>query len=308
MGFEGKRREHRKNRVAYQGLLPHLCIMTTTEHHYATIERAITYLNDHFKEQPSLDEVARHVHLSPHHFQRIFTKWAGVSPKKFLRFLSLEFAKDLLRASSGPLSEAAYATGLSGTGRLHDLFVNIEAMTPAEFRNGGEGLNIIYDLQESAFGTVFIASTEKGICHLRFVDDEGEALTELEHCFPNAHRTRGRAQIHDLAANAIGSMNEQPARLDLHLRGTPFQLKVWQALLDVPNGIRATYGQLAGAIGKPGASRAVGTAIGKNPVAMLIPCHRVIRSSGESGGYRWGPVRKQIILGRESAHAQTNAQ
>ncbi len=279
--------------------------MTSTDRHYATIERAIRYLNDNFREQPSLEDVARHVHLSPHHFQRVFTEWAGVSPKKFLRFLSLEFAKGLLKQNKGPLSHTASAAGLSGTGRLHDLFVNIEAMTPAEYRSGGLGLAITYEFYLCSFGHLLVASTDKGICHLTFVDDEASGLTELEQCFPNAHCTRGRAPIHELAVAAISNLKDKPVRLNLHLRGTPFQLKVWRALLNVPDGDRATYGQLANAIGQPGASRAVGTAIGKNPIALLIPCHRVIRASGESGGYRWGPVRKQIILGSESVRTQT---
>lgn len=270
-------------------------------HNYQRIASAIEYLNDHFREQPALEDIAAHVHLSPYHFQRLFTAWAGVSPKKFLQLLSLEHAKHLLREGSPRLSDAAYRTGLSGTSRLHDLFVNIEAMTPAEYRNGGNGLSIEYSLHQSAFGRLFVAATEKGICHLAFVEDEEQALAELRLLFPNALCTRARAQKHAALATIFAPSNNMPDTIRLHLKGTPFQLKVWQALLRIPTGSLATYGQLATQIGQPQASRAVGTAIGKNPVAFLIPCHRVIRASGATGGYRWGPVRKQAIIGWESA-------
>ncbi|MFK8161961.1 MAG: bifunctional transcriptional activator/DNA repair enzyme AdaA [Lewinella sp.] len=273
----------------------------TNSHNYHRIASAIKYLNANFRAQPSLDEIAAHVHLSPFHFQRLFKEWAGVSPKKFLQFLSIEYAKDLLRGGSPPLSEAAYHTGLSGTGRLHDLFINIEAMTPAEYRNGGAGLRIEYSLHHSAFGQLFIAATGKGICQLVFAEDEVIALADLRLLFPNALCTRAPAQKHAAIANIFDPEIATPSAMRLHLKGTPFQLKVWQALLRIPSGNLSTYGQLAKDIEQPGASRAVGTAIGKNPVAFLIPCHRVIRASGVTGGYRWGPVRKQAIIGWEGA-------
>ena len=273
----------------------------TNPHNYHRIASAIEYLNANFRDQPALEDIAAHVHLSPYHFQRLFTEWAGVSPKKFLQFLSVEHAKDLLRDEFPRLSDAAYQTGLSGTSRLHDLFVNIEAMTPAEYRNGGEGLRINYSIHQSIFGSLFIAATEKGVCHLSFTDDEGQALADLRLLFPNALCTRARAQKHAALATIFSPDGATPDTIRLHLKGTPFQLKVWQALLRIPTGNLSTYGQLATQIGQPQASRAVGTAIGKNPVAFLIPCHRVIRASGATGGYRWGAVRKQAIIGWESA-------
>lgn len=274
---------------------------TTNSHHYQRIASAIEYLNANFKDQPSLEDIAAYVHLSPFHFQRTFTEWAGVSPKKFLQFLSLEHAKRLLREESPRLSDAAYQTGLSGTSRLHDLFVNIEAMTPAEYRNGGEGLQIEYSFLPSTFGHLFVAATRKGICQLAFVENEAQAIADLRLLFPNALCTCARAQKHATLADIFAPEAATPNTIRLHLKGTPFQLKVWQALLRIPTGKLSTYGQLAKEIDQPNASRAVGTAIGKNPIAFLIPCHRVIRASGVTGGYRWGPVRKQAIIGWESA-------
>ena len=273
----------------------------TNAHNYHRIASASEYLNANFRDQPALEDIAAHVHLSPYHFQRLFTEWAGVSPKKFLQLLSLEHAKCLLREGSPRLSDAAYRTGLSGTSRLHDLFTNIEAMTPAEYRNGGEGLRIEYSFHLSAFGRLFVAATRKGICQLAFVEDEDQALADLRLLFPNALCTCVRAQEHAGLTTIFALNGATPEAIRLHLKGTPFQLKVWQALLRIPTGNLSTYGQLATQIGQPQASRAVGTAIGKNPVAFLIPCHRVIRASGAIGGYRWGPVRKQAIIGWESA-------
>lgn len=269
--------------------------------HYNRIAEAIDYIRQNFKNQPNLDEVAEKVHLSPFHFQRLFTDWAGVSPKKFLQYISVEHAKQILKNRQASLSEAAYETGLSGTGRLHDLFVTIEGMTPGEFKNGGENLSVNYSYAESPFGNIIVASTAKGICYMAFAENEQIALQDLQHHFPNAHF---RQMLDLLQQNALYIFTHDWSRLDqvrLHLKGTDFQLKVWEALLRIPMGHLSTYGEIAGKINQPNASRAVGTAIGSNPVAFLIPCHRVIQASGTIGGYMWGSTRKTAMIGWEAA-------
>lgn len=274
---------------------------------YDRIAQAIEYINQHFKSQPGLDEIAEKIHLSPAHFQRLFTEWAGTSPKKFLQYVSLEYAKKLLKEAHKPtLFDAAYETGLSSTSRLHDLFVSIEGMTPAEYQNGGKNLQINYSFAESPFGSLIIASTSKGVCHMAFQEDEPQALDELRTRFPHA----ALQQKLDLyQQNALFIFQNDWSRLPeikLHLKGTDFQLKVWESLLKIPMGKLATYGGVAEQIGNPNASRAVGTAIGSNPVAFLIPCHRVIQSSGVLGGYMWGTTRKTAIIGWEGA--KTNSE
>lgn len=271
---------------------------------YDRIEKALDYILNHFKEQPSLEQIAEKVHLSPFHFQRLFQEWAGTTPKRFLQFISLAHAKNLLKEQQATLFEVAHRTGLSGTSRLHDLFVNIEGMTPAEFKNGGKNLVINYSFAESPFGNLLVASTQKGICHMAFGKEENNILEELKIKFPNAalHQKLDMVQ-----QNALFIFQNDWSRLPevkLHLRGTDFQLKVWEALLKIPMGKLSTYGEIAKEIGQPNASRAVGTAIGSNPVAFLIPCHRVIQSTGHFGGYMWGPTRKAAIIGWESAKTQ----
>jgi AraC family transcriptional regulator of adaptative response/methylated-DNA-[protein]-cysteine methyltransferase len=267
---------------------------------YERIAKAIEYIRSNFKLQPSLDEVAENIHLSPSHFQRMFSDWAGTSPKKFLQFISLEHAKSLLKEEKASLFDAAFETGFSSTSRLHDLFVKIEGMSPAEYKNGGKNLNINYSFSESPFGKVIAASTEKGVCYMAFENDINKALGDLKHKFPSA----SFFERHDeFQKNALSMFNKDWTQLNtvkLHLKGTDFQLKVWESLLTIPMGKLSTYGSLAGKIGNPKASRAVGTAIGSNPVAFLIPCHRVIQSSGNIGGYMWGSERKQLIIGWES--------
>lgn len=265
------------------------------------ITQAIGYLKDNFKEQPNLDDVAEKVHLSPFHFQKMFTDWAGVSPKKFVQYLSVEHAKKLLSNASSTLFDTAYKTGLSGTGRLHDLFVNIEGMTPGEYKNGGESLHINYSFSETPFGTILAASTSKGICHLAFADDETEALDTLRKKFPNAAYKHVTDLIQQQALYAFSHGPSETEKIKLHLKGTPFQLKVWEALLSVPLGQLTTYGSIASHIESPKASRAVGTAIGDNPVAFIIPCHRIIQSSGILGNYHWGSSRKAAMIGWEAA-------
>ncbi len=275
---------------------------TQEEINYSRIAEAIEYIRNNFTQQPELYEVASQVHISPFHFQRLFSEWAGTSPKKFLQYISVDYARRLLKESGATLFDAAHETGLSGTGRLHDLFISIEGMTPAEYKNGGSNLLINYSFAESPFGNLIAASTPKGICYMAFYDeDETVAFSLLQQQFPNA----AFAQKTDrLQQNALFIFQNDPARLDkikLHLRGTPFQLKVWEALLKIPMGKVSTYGSIAKRIEQPAAARAVGTAIGSNPVAFLIPCHRVIQSSGVFGGYMWGAARKTAMIGWEGA-------
>ena len=268
---------------------------------YQRIAEAINYIKLNFKSQPNLDEVAEKVNMSPFHFQRLFTDWAGISPKKFLQYLSLEYAKGILKDKQATLFDTAFETGLSGTGRLHDLFINIEGMTPAEYKNGGKELSINYSFAETPFGNIIVASTPKGICYMAFADDREDALSQLKEQFPNATYT----QVVDMAQQDAlhifkKDWTELPA-IKLHLKGSSFQLKVWEALLKIPMGGLCSYGDISQKIALPNASRAVGSAVGANPVAFLIPCHRVIKSTGEFGQYHWGPTRKTAMIGWEAA-------
>ncbi|MGJ1388590.1 methylated-DNA--[protein]-cysteine S-methyltransferase [Sphingobacterium spiritivorum] len=281
---------------------------TQQEVDYQRIANAITYIRDHFKAQPSVEEIAAHIHVSPAHFQRMFASWAGTSPKKFLQYISVEHAKKLLREDSRiSLFDATYDTGLSSTSRLHDLFIKIEGMTPAEYKNGGKNLLIRYSFTDSPFGKLIIGSTEKGICFMGFAEHEEDGTEQLSQRFPNASLITGTDSMQEHAALIFQHDWSRLSEIKLHLKGTPFQLKVWETLLRIPMGQLATYGQLAKEIGNTKASRAVGTAIGSNPVAFLIPCHRVIQSTGTIGGYMWGPTRKTAIIGWESALQETAA-
>ncbi|MFN8349659.1 MAG: methylated-DNA--[protein]-cysteine S-methyltransferase [Spirosomataceae bacterium] len=274
---------------------------------YRKIEEAIGYLHQNFRQQPTLEAIAEKVHLSPFHFQRLFSEWAGVSPKKFIQYLSVEYAKSILNDRQATLIDAAYETGLSGTGRLHDLFVKIEGMTPGEYKNGGENLVINYSYAQTPFGNILVASTPKGICHIAFADDEQTAFEVLQKSFPNA-RFQHILDLNQQNALLIFTHDWQKLhQIKLHLKGTDFQLKVWESLLKIPMGKLATYGQIAHQIQKPTASRAVGTAIGDNPVAFLIPCHRVIQATGVFGQYHWGSNRKTAIIGWEAAQTELTA-
>ncbi|MBB6274459.1 AraC family transcriptional regulator of adaptative response/methylated-DNA-[protein]-cysteine methyltransferase [Pedobacter cryoconitis] len=271
------------------------------ETNYSRIAEAISYLNGNFKTQPGLEEVAEKINLSPFHFQRLFTEWAGVSPKKFLQYLTIEHAKKMLKENQATLFETAFETGLSGTSRLHDLFVNIEGMTPGEYKNGGENLVINYSFAETPFGNILVASTSKGICHIAFADDAATGLDVLKTKFPKAAYKQIADAIQQNALYIFTHDWEKISEIKLHLKGTDFQLKVWETLLKIPAGQLTTYGAVAKNIGMPTASRAVGTAIGANPVAFLIPCHRIIQSTGAFGGYHWGSTRKTAIIGWEAA-------
>jgi AraC family transcriptional regulator, regulatory protein of adaptative response / methylated-DNA-[protein]-cysteine methyltransferase len=268
---------------------------------YSRVAEAIEYIKENFKNQPNLDLLAEQINVSPFHFQRIFSEWAGTSPKKFLQYISIEHAKNLLKTSSSSVAEAAQETGLSSTSRLHDMFVSIEGMTPAEYKNGGKNLEIQYDFNSTTFGEIIIASTPKGICYIAFYEDKNLAFDLLRNDFPNATFSQIANEFHK---KAMAVFNHKTETIKLHLKGTDFQLKVWNALLKIPSGNLSTYGSLAGSIQKPSASRAVGTAIGSNPVAFIIPCHRVIQATGNLGGYMWGTTRKTAIIGWESARKQ----
>jgi len=280
--------------------------MSTDNLNYERIAAAIEYIQRNFKEQPDLDRIAAEIHLSPFHFQKIFTEWAGVSPKKFVQYLTVEYAKKALRTDHATMADAAFETGLSGTGRLHDLFISIEGMTPGEYKNGGEDLYINYSFAESPFGLILVASTSKGICYMAFVANENDSLQFLIQKFPNAHYN----QVVDMhQQNALFIFNQDWKGLNkikLHLKGSPFQLKVWETLLQIPFGQLATYGGIAKQLQNEKASRAVGSAVGDNPVAYLIPCHRVIQAAGITGQYHWGATRKSAIIGWEAAHLENN--
>ncbi len=271
---------------------------------YLRIEQAILYLENHYKDQPGLEEVAANIGLSEYHFQRLFTRWAGVSPKRFLQFLTKEGAKDLLDKSEN-LLDTTHQVGLSSLGRLHDLFVTTEAVTPGEYKSRGAGVTIRYGIHPTPFGKCVIATTERGICHLSFVQtSEGEAIDQLVAEWQQAHMIEDHKATVPLIEPIFDlQYNHHGKPLNVHLRGTNFQLKVWEALLQVPVGMVTTYAGIAARIGKPGALRAVGTAVGHNPIAVLIPCHRVIRKMGEFGNYRYGELRKKALLAREFANA-----
>ncbi len=269
---------------------------------YNRIAKAIEFIRQNFKKQPGLDEIAEHVSLSPFHFQRLFLEWAGTSPKKFLQYINIQYAKQLLKESNGiSLFDTAYKTGLSGTGRLHDLFINIEGMTPAEYKNDGKNLNINYAIGESPFGELIVASTDKGLCYMAFSSLKEIAVKELKERFPKANYSEQTDHFQQAALSVFQNDWTKPHEIKLHLKGTDFQLKVWEALLKIPTGHLATYNRIAQEIGNPKASRAVGSAIGSNPIAFIIPCHRVIQSSGIIGGYMWGSTRKTAIIGWEAA-------
>jgi|SRR6056297_3023610 len=268
---------------------------------YDRIAKAITYIKEHYRNQPTLDEVAENANLSPYHFQRLFKEWAGVSPKKFLQYISIENAKKILSGRNTTLFDTTMEIGLSGTGRLHDLFVNIEGMTPGEYKNGGEQLIINYSYAQSPFGMVMVASTDKGLCHVAFINDEEKAFYGLKSQFPNAKYCQRVDQCQVNALMIFANDWSQISKIKLHLKGTDFQLKVWEALLKIPTGELTSYGTIAHKIKSPKAFRAVGTAISKNPIAFLIPCHRVIQSSGEIGQYHWGSIRKTAIIGWEAS-------
>ena len=279
------------------------------DRNYDKIAEAIHFIHENFKQQPNLESIAAKVQLSPFHFQRLFSDWAGVSPKSFLQLISANYAMKILREDQASLLDAAYETGLSGTGRLHDLIIKIQGMTPAEYKNGGDNLQINYSFVQSPFGEVLIASTAKGICYMGFVDSNEEAVfDDLKKRYPNAIYAHKSDSLQQNAIRFYTQDWSDLTQIKLHLRGSDFQLKVWEALLKIPMGRLSTYGNIALNIQSSGAARAVGTAIGSNPVGFLIPCHRVIRSNGNPGGYMWGPERKSAMIGWEAARTNAHLQ
>lgn len=267
---------------------------------YVRVAKAIRYLEENFRRQPELAEVAAAVGISEYHFQRLFRRWAGVSPKRFLQFLTADYARELLRHSATVL-DAAFEAGLSGPGRLHDLLVSVDAVTPGETRRRGAGLTLRHGVHPTPFGPCLLAASDRGVCALTFVEPGGErgAVEQLAQRWENARLVADSTTTAPLVERIFAGGEGEP--LTLHLRGTNFQIRVWEALLRIPEGAVATYGRVAGEVGEPAAVRAVGTAVGRNPVAFLIPCHRVIRGTGAFGGYAWGLTRKRAMLGWEAA-------
>lgn len=269
-------------------------------YHYQLMRRAIDLIDDQTGRDLSLDDIAREMSMSPAHFQRIFSRWAGVSPKRYQQWLKLDHAKQLLAERHTTL-ETADEVGLSGSGRLHDLFVRWEAMSPGDYAKGGEGLEILWGWFESPFGPALIMGTERGICGIGFAGESGaeDAMADLLGRWPNARFVEDPTALREQADAAFPASGEATAKL--FLIGAPFQIKVWEALLHVPTGHVTTYSDIARVIGRPKAVRAVGTAVGRNPISWLIPCHRALRKSGGLGGYHWGLSVKRTMLAWEAA-------
>lgn len=271
---------------------------------YSRIEKAIRYLEGNFRRQPGLKEVSRQVGLSEYHFHRLFTRWAGISPKRFLQFLTADYARRLLRESANVL-DAAHESGLTGPGRLHDLIVNVYAMTPGELKEEGAGLTIRFGVHPSPFGDCLVAVTDRGICAVSFLSAGrgGEKWKELETRWRHAIFRESRAGTRDVASRIFDpSRWRDGSPLSVIVRGTNFQVRVWEALVRIPPGFAQSYEDVAAFLGAPGAARAVGSAVARNPVAFLIPCHRVIRKTGDFGNYHFGSARKKAILAWEAAH------
>lgn len=270
---------------------------------YHRIEKAIQFLEENFQRQPELEEVAEKVHLSPFHFQRLFTEWAGISPKRFLQFLTVGFLKQRLRETKN-LSEAAESAGLSSQSRVYDLFTTLEAVTPQEYKKQGEGLHIEYGIHDTPFGLCLIGTTERGICWFSFINTMDDARVSIEDMKTHWHNSvfHQNQDITSIFIQQIFHRNtSSPTKLHLFVKGTNFQIKVWDALLKIPTGGVVTYQGIADEIGSPRAMQAVGSAVGSNHIAYLIPCHRVIRKDGVLGEYRWSATRKKSMIGWEMA-------
>lgn len=269
---------------------------------YRLVSKAIEYLSQNWRDQPGLDAVARHVGRSPSHVQRVFTRWAGLSPKAFLQAITIDSARRLLRDSASVL-DTAYEVGLSGPSRLHDLFVTWDAMSPGEFKARGAGLEIVWGMAASPFGTAVLMTTDRGLAGLAFADEgrEEAVFTEMAGRWPNAAFRRDDAAVAPAAERIFDPLAWQAGQpLRLVFIGSDFEVKVWETLLRIPMGRATTYSDVAGHIGSPKAARAVGSAVGRNPIAFIVPCHRVLAKSGGLGGYHWGLTRKRAILGWEA--------
>ncbi len=272
---------------------------------YQRVERAIQYLADNLTEQPTLAQLAKHLNLSPFHLQRLFCRWAGVSPKRFLQVLTLERAKTLLRESRSVL-EVADRLGLSSASRLYDHFVEIESVTPGSFKVRGEGLQVEFGSHTTPFGSMFVAFTKRGLCRAAFLECQEDAfpLQQLQRDWPQAELRENSQAARQLLEQMFQMSATHHPTLPLHVRGTRFQIAVWKALLNIPPGMATSYSRIAEHIGRPGSARAVGQAVGLNPVAVVVPCHRVIAQSGALGGYHWGVGRKQALQIWEAARGQ----
>ena len=277
---------------------------------YRRVEQAIEFLETHFHRQPSLGEIAAAVELSEYHFQRLFSRWVGISPKRFLQFLTKEYAKKLI-AQSDNILDVTYDAGLSSPSRLHDLFVTCEAMTPGQYKAKGSGLRLVYGFHPSPFGEYLLAVTDRGICALRFVqpgDHPDQLVAWLRFHWPQATMQRSQTRTRRLHEQVFTfTPDREPAPVHLYVQGTNFQIKVWEALLKIPLGKAVSYEDIARHIGMPRAARAVGNAVGRNPIPFLIPCHRVIRKMGDFGNYGEGPARKKAMLGWEAVAALNRA-
>jgi len=281
---------------------------------YKRVEKILRFLEGNHVDQPSLEEISRRMGMSKYHLQRLFTRWAGVSPKRFLQFLTVEHAKKMLR-DSDPVLATSFASGLSGPARLHDLFLSAEAVTPGEYRSRGVALEIKWGRHTTPFGSALLGLTGRGLCHLSFLpssqpDAVAEALAELRSHWPEARIAEAPEETADLAEAIFSPVSEanQVRPLSLLLKGTNFQIKVWSALLRLPPATLTTYGRLANLLGIPGAARAVGSALGRNPIGYLIPCHRVIRGMGLFGEYRWGSVRKKAMVAWEVSRSRVEGE
>ena len=277
-------------------------ILSDAARDYELVRRNLDYLREHWREQPSLDLLARQNGLSPAHLQRLFMRWAGLSPKAFVQALTIDHARRLLRESASVL-DTSYEVGLSGPGRLHDLFVTLEGMTPGVYKARGRGLTIRYGFHDCPFGKVLLMMADQGICGLAFADEgqEDSSLADLRSRWPEAHYQEDRISTAGPVVRIFSPgqwTQEQPLRITFI--GTEFETKVWQTLLKVPMGCATTFADIAGHIGSPKAARAVGAAVGRNPISFVVPCHRVLGKSGSLCGYHWGLTRKQAILGWEA--------
>ena len=272
-----------------------------TSQDYLKIEKAISYLRKHFEKRPGLDEVSKHIGLSKSHFQKIFTKWAGVSPKKFQQYISIEYAKNLIHKNNLPLLDIAIKSAMSGNGNIHDLHIKMERMTPDEYKNQGENLSFNYSLVETIFGSLFVVSSKRGITYMGFEKNIAKGLKHIKNTFPNATYLNESDSIQENALLLFNRDWTNIKEIKLYLKGTNFQFKVWETLITIPFGELRTYGDIAQLVNTPKAFQAVGTAIGKNPVSFIIPCHRVIKNTGESGEYMWGSSRKLLMIGWEGA-------
>ena len=271
--------------------------LTVTMSNYQTIQQAIELIARPTYTGASFTDIAQSLHLSPSHLRKVFSEWAGISPKQFDRYLHLQKAKQFLVQNKNHL-QTTFLSGLSSGGRLHDLFVDIEAMTPGEYQKGGKDLTIDYSFFESRFGTVLVASTTRGICNILFCETKTNGLADLRSRWPKARLVAKLQNAHTAIKNYFTNL-KPTTKIKFHIKGTNFQIKVWEALLSIPLGTGSTYGKIAAHIGKSKAVRAVGNAVGDNPVCFIIPCHRVLRANGNIGGYYWGVDRKKAMLAYE---------